>query len=143
MSVPTREPPSPHFGDPSGPHWSAFPPPGREDADDEPVEIVGVLRFRMPEDAVDFPLWDDHGLLPEEPELLHEQLGLSLSLVADLMDWGRAWNAADRGEAGRTAIGLSWCPRRRCWSTACDPSSGMASAWSWISDTRRQAHARA
>ena len=96
----TREPPSPHFGDPSGPHWSAFPPPGREDADDEPLEIVGVLRFRMPEDAVDFPLWDDHGLLPEEPEILHEQLGLSLGLVADLMDWGRAWNGVGPGEAG-------------------------------------------
>ncbi len=98
--MPTREPPSPHFGDPSGPHWSAFPPPGREDVDDEPLEIDGVLRFRMPEDEVDFPLWDDQGLLPEEPEILHEQLGLSLGLVADLMDWGRAWNAADRGEAG-------------------------------------------
>lgn len=56
------------------------------------IQVHGVVRFWMPEDDVDFPLWDDDGLLPEEPELLESGLGISPALVADLQAWGARWN---------------------------------------------------
>lgn len=56
------------------------------------LQVHGVIRFWMPEDDVDFPLWDDDGLLPEEPELLESGLGISPALVADLQAWGARWN---------------------------------------------------
>ena len=70
---------------------SAFPPSGAQ-FDNDGVEVVGVIRFRMPEDEVDLPLWDDHGLLPAEPELLKSGLGISAALIADLLAWGAACN---------------------------------------------------
>lgn len=84
---------SPHFGDyPHGRYVSAFPPPGARVDDDDGFEVEGVIRFRMPEEDVDFPLWDDGGLLPDEPEILQAGLGLSAGLVTDLKAWGAAWN---------------------------------------------------
>ncbi len=56
-----------------------------------------VIRF-MPEDSVSVPLWDEEGLLSEEPEWLNRALGLSPELVADLAAWGDDWNAPHRGE---------------------------------------------
>ena len=107
-AVAGREPPSPHFGDPDGAHWFAFPPSRAEQQDEETFEVCGVIRFRMPEDEVDLPLWDDGGLLPEESELLEVGLGLSAALIADVKAWGVAWNASRRA-AGR---GEAWEPRR-------------------------------
>ena len=87
-----RYPLSPYFGDyPNGRYISAFPAPGAG-LDDDDLEVRGVIRFRMPEHEVDFPLWDDEGALPEETELLEAGLGVSGVLVADLMAWGAAWN---------------------------------------------------
>ena len=64
--------------------------------DEESFEVVGTIRFCMPEDEVDLPLWDDNGLLPWEPELLEAGLGISVGLVEDLTYWGSAWNARHR-----------------------------------------------
>lgn len=50
----------------------------------------------MPEEDVDFPLWDDRGLLPDEPDLLAAGLGISPDLVEELRAWGGRWNAARR-----------------------------------------------
>lgn len=50
-----------------------------------------------PEDTVRVPLWDEGGLLPEEPEWLNRALGLSPGLVADLAAWGDEWNAPRTG----------------------------------------------
>lgn len=84
---------SPYFGNyPDGPCISAFPPPGVTLDDDDELRVVGTLRFRMPEDDVDFPLWDDDGPMPDDPEDLHAGVGLSAHLVADLSAWGAAWN---------------------------------------------------
>lgn len=101
-----RYPLSPYFGDyPHGRYVSAFSPPGPQ-FDDHTYQVKGVLRFRMPEDEVDFPLWDDNGLLPEEDELLASGLGISAALVADLKAWGAEWNRGGsdlerlRAEAG-------------------------------------------
>jgi hypothetical protein len=99
--VSTPETPPPIFGDPDGPHWSAFPPPGtdpneEESADDLALGQTRVIRFRMPEQDVDWPLWDDGGLMPDEPDLLEQTLGLSTRLVAALADWGTRWNANGR-----------------------------------------------
>ena len=64
--------------------------------DGEPFQVEGVIRFRMPEPEVDLPLWDDGGLLPEEPELLEAGLGVTADLVEELTSWGAAWNARHR-----------------------------------------------
>lgn len=88
-----RYPLSPYFGDyPNGRYISAFAPPGAPSPDDDDFEAAGVIRFRMPEEEVNFPLWDDNGLLPDDPELLESGLGLSAALVADLKTWGAEWN---------------------------------------------------
>ena len=45
------------------------------------------------------PLWGDEGLLPHDPEWLRQALGLSDSLIADLLAWGRDMDAArERGQ---------------------------------------------
>jgi hypothetical protein len=46
------------------------------------------------------PLWRDEGLLPDDPEWLREALGLSDSLIADLLAWVRYMDEArDRGQS--------------------------------------------
>lgn len=37
--------------------------------------------------GVTVPLWDEEGLLPDEPEWLERELGLSRELIVDLMSW--------------------------------------------------------
>lgn len=92
-----RESPPPYFGDyPNGAYWSASLPPRIEMDDNAAFAVDGVVRFRMPEEDVDLPLWDDNGLLPEESELLQAGLGLSPALIADIKAWGVAWNANRR-----------------------------------------------
>jgi hypothetical protein len=51
----------------------------------------------MPDDTVAVPLWDDEGLLPEDPLWLNTVLGLSLELVADIVGWSEDWNASGAG----------------------------------------------
>ena len=92
-----HEPPPPYLGDyPNGAYWAALAPPGSAPGDETSFEVAGVIRFRMPEDDVDLPLWDDEGLMPWESELLEAGLGLSAALIADLKAWGVAWNASPR-----------------------------------------------
>jgi hypothetical protein len=67
-----------------------------------PFEVVGVIRFRMPEDDVDLPLWDDDGLLPWETEILQAGLGVSRELIGDIKTWGVTWNA--QPTAGRDRL---------------------------------------
>ena len=92
-----RKPPPPYLGDyPNGAYWAALLPPGSAPGDETSFEVAGVIRFRMPEDDVDLPLWDDEGLMPWESELLEAGLGLSADLIADVKAWGVAWNASPR-----------------------------------------------
>ena len=71
-----RKSPPPYLGDyPNGAYWAALLPPGSAPGDETSFEVAGVIRFRMPEDDVDLPLWDDEGLMPWESELLEAGLG--------------------------------------------------------------------
>ncbi len=46
------------------------------------------------------PLWGDEGLLPDDPPWLRQALGLSDSLIADLLAWVRDMDAArERGQS--------------------------------------------
>jgi hypothetical protein len=69
---------------------------GGDAGDEETFEVLGIIRFCMPENEVDLPLWDDDGLLPWEPELLEAGLGISAKLTDDLKCWGAAWNSRRR-----------------------------------------------
>lgn len=54
------------------------------------VEVAGrTIRF-MWDYWVGVPLWDEEGLLPEDESWLRRALGLSSTLVADLVAWGQA-----------------------------------------------------
>ncbi len=87
-----------HFGDyTDGAYWSAE----RDEAPDdekESYEVSGTTIRFMPDDTVTVPLWDEDGLLPEEPEWLRRALGLSRELVEDIAAWGNEWNAPQRRE---------------------------------------------
>lgn len=94
-----REAPPTYFGDhPDGSYWSAE---VRDSASDEAesFEVSGTVISFMPDDSVIVPLWDDEGLLPEEPEWLNRALGLSRRLVEDIAAWGNDWNADRMGES--------------------------------------------
>jgi hypothetical protein len=87
---------SPYFGDfPHGAYWSAEVPKGTQDEDS--YEVSGTTIRFMPDDTVAVPLWDDEGLLPEDPLWLNTVLGLSLELVADIAAWSEDWNAQGAG----------------------------------------------
>jgi hypothetical protein len=82
-----EERPPPYLGDyPHGAYWSAVAP---EDAPDDVREDYSVERpgLRIMWDEQAGPLWDETGLLPDEPEWLQRALGLSDSLVPDLLAW--------------------------------------------------------
>ncbi len=83
-----REPPPPYFGDyPHGEYASAFPSAdakGRDEDEDYTVD-GGELRVLWDEGAG--PLWSDEGGLPDDPEWLQRALGLSDSLIVDLLAW--------------------------------------------------------
>jgi hypothetical protein len=82
--------------------WYAHPPPGYTgELDDEgalgPVE--GTHIRMMCEYTVDVPLWDAGGPLPEDPEYLQRELGISPRLTADLVAWANAWETdVDKAE---------------------------------------------
>jgi hypothetical protein len=85
--VTDREPPPPYLGDyPHGAYVSAFPPPGLHFGDEVDDTVEG-RELRVMWDAGAGPLWSDDGGLPDEPEWLQRALGLSDSLVADLLTW--------------------------------------------------------
>ena len=54
---------------------------------DEPPEIDGVVQL-MYDYGATTPLWDDQGLLSEDPGWLHSALGISAATVEAVTDWG-------------------------------------------------------
>ena len=91
-----RDAPPPYFGDyPDGAYWSAK--VSDHDDEEESYEVSGTTIRFMPDDTVTVPLWDDEGLLPEDPDWLHRALGLSAQLAAEIAAWGDEWNAAGAG----------------------------------------------
>lgn len=114
------ESPEPYFGDyPHGAYWSAIRPGAAEDHavdDEEPRPYEGhTLRIMWDEDAG--PLWGDEGLLGEDSNWMKRALGLSDTLIVDLLTWKRdmttlhfgrqpvsdwpdqKWRLDDRGDA--------------------------------------------
>ena len=93
-----EEMPPRHLGDfPDGAYWPADPPAGAdvEDGVDEVAHVpTGPIRFSW-DYGVRVPLWDDAGLLPEDPAWLREALGLDDTLVRDLAQWGRDMEELD------------------------------------------------
>ena len=93
----------PYLGDyPNGAYWSAFRPDGSVDVDADEEEDLTVegTRLRIMWDEGAGPLWGDEGLLPDDPNWLRQALGLSDSLIADLLAWVRDMDAArDRGQS--------------------------------------------
>jgi hypothetical protein len=60
-----------------------------------PDEIAGdEIEFRW-DHGVAVPLWDEEGLLPEEPEWLRRVLHLSDALIDELTRWGGAMEARE------------------------------------------------
>jgi hypothetical protein len=93
--------PPPYFGDyPNGAYWSAVLRDGAVDASTEDDFDVRGTRLRIMWDEGAGPLWGEEGLLPDDPDWLRQALGLSDSLIADLLQWVRDMDAArDRGES--------------------------------------------
>lgn len=95
--------PPPYLGDyPNGAYWAAFRPDGSVDGDAEAEADFTVegTRLRIMWDEGAGPLWGDEGLLPDDPDWLRQALGLSDSLIADLLEWVRDMDAArERGQA--------------------------------------------
>ena len=95
--------PPPYFGDhPNGDYWSAVRPDGSVDGDAEAEDDFSVegTRLRIMWDEGAGPLWGDEGLLPDDPGWLRQALGLSDSLIADLLEWVRDMDAArERGQS--------------------------------------------
>lgn len=90
MTEGRRTPPPLRIGG-NGYYWSAERRPGWEDLPDS-YEVAGSTITFLAEDGVSVPLWDDEGVLSDDPEWLATALGLSADLVADLSKWGEDWN---------------------------------------------------
>ena len=67
-------------------------PLARDDADRHRTVSGRVIRFGW-DWSVDIPLWDADGLLPEDPEWLRTELGLSDEVIEALVTWGRDMNS--------------------------------------------------
>jgi hypothetical protein len=63
---------------------TGYEPPFKAPRDGSVIRLMG-------EETVDIPLWDEHGLLFDEPEEVVRELGVSQDLAADLKAWGVAW----------------------------------------------------
>lgn len=90
MAGEDEEGPPLYFGDyPHGAYWSAVVPEGAAQpvvSDEEYFSYEGsLLRIMWDEDAG--PLWGEEGLLGEDAEWMRRALGLSDSLIADLLTW--------------------------------------------------------
>jgi hypothetical protein len=75
------------YGGVPGQGWYA-PGPGEvvPASSDEETHIEGTeIRFFY--DYGGGPLWDEGGEIPNEPDWLHRELGLSSALIADLLAW--------------------------------------------------------
>jgi hypothetical protein len=83
-----QERPPPYFGDyPHGAYWSAVAPEGAQASDEEEDCTVEGTELRIMWDEGAGPLWASDGPLPDDPAWLRRALGLSDSLVADLLTW--------------------------------------------------------
>lgn len=60
--------------------------------DEDEVPVTGP-RIRVMWDEGAGPLWDEAGLLPDDPEWLSQSLGLGDGLIADLLTWLRDMSA--------------------------------------------------
>lgn len=94
------EHPSPYFGDyPDGAYFAAVAPEGAEvPRDDEESTYTydgSFLRVMWDEDAG--PLWGEGGLLGEDAEWMSRALGLSDTLIDDLLAWHRDMTALHLG----------------------------------------------
>ncbi|WP_322938221.1 hypothetical protein [Nocardioides bizhenqiangii] len=86
--VEEREAPRPYFGNyPNGSYWLAVPLGEEPDVDDDHTVDGSHLRIMWDESAG--PLWGVDGLLPDDPIWLQRALGISESLIADLLGWQR------------------------------------------------------
>ena len=110
MDESERHAPPAILGDANGPHWSAYTPDSLpEETDVLDVTVAGdVIRF-MWDYAVQIPLWDQEGKLPEEPEWLRQVLLISDELIEDMAAWGNYMNRLDgepslRTDGGRTEM---------------------------------------
>ncbi len=88
-----QERPQLHFGDyPHGAYWSTVAPGGAQVSEEDYSVQGSDLRIMWDEGAG--PLWTtEDGLLPDEPAWLKRALGLSDSLVAELLRWVRDMDA--------------------------------------------------
>jgi len=91
--VPSESSPNFSADHPRG-HWSAEPPPSPGDEDADHKVRGDVIRVAW-DYGVLVPLWDQDGLLPEEPEWLRRALGISDALIRDLFEWGQDMNELD------------------------------------------------
>ncbi len=78
----------------TGAGWTGGPPAGVERGDAQGQLVGDTIRF-MWDYGVDVPLWDERGLVPDEPAVLRDVLGLDDALADDLRAWGRAMQDLD------------------------------------------------
>jgi len=89
--------PPPYLGDPHGLHWAAYRSGAVVDDSTEAEDFtVEGTRLRVMWDEGAGPLWSDDGLLPDDAEWLKRALGLSDSLIADLLGWLHDMDTAQR-----------------------------------------------
>jgi hypothetical protein len=73
--------------------------------------VEGTHIRMMAEWSFTMPLWDADGPLPEDPDYLHRELGISRKLIADLAAWGTAWEldpySREYGTEGRRVFARS------------------------------------
>jgi hypothetical protein len=89
--------------------WTADPPAGHTAEVEEQEEALGPVEGThirlMCEYSVDMPLWDAGGPLPEDPDYLQQELGITPRLTADLAAWAAAWetdvDSAEHDAEGR------------------------------------------
>ncbi len=83
-----------------GYRWLANPPPGAPQAEDgDERRVVGsVIRF-MWDHGCGVPLWDEDGPLPDDPDWLAAELGVSRTLVGDMAAWVAEEDARTIGPA--------------------------------------------
>jgi hypothetical protein len=84
---PSDESMSQWFGGVPGQGWYA-PGPGEvvPASSKEETHMEGT-KIRFFYDYGGGPLWDEGGEIPNEPDWLHRELGLSSALIADLLAW--------------------------------------------------------
>jgi hypothetical protein len=83
---------------PDGPSWSASEPED-ERATGEDYTVEGP-QVRIMWDEGAGPLWDEAGLLPDDPRWLQRALGLTDVLVGDLLAWLGDMTAHHRAPQG-------------------------------------------